>query len=90
MSQDRQYRGPVLFGSRLSSGGGVSSRSCFTFPATVNGEGGGWEGFVGCGLLFLTSDFPFTCVSAGISSGVTAGGGSGVGAVVSSSKTHVM
>lgn len=81
-------------GSKLSSGGGgggggggVSSRSCFTLLVTP--ADGGNDGS-GCGLFLTSVVLPFTCTSAGISSGVVAAGGSGVGNVASSSNTHVM
>lgn len=81
-------------GSKLSSGGGggggggVSSRSCFTLLVTA--AGGGNDGGGGCGLFLISVVLPFTCTSAGISSGVVAAAGSGVGNVASSSNTHVM
>lgn len=76
--------------SKLSSGGGVSSRSCFTLLVIAGTSGGGGGGGTdGCGL-FRISVLPFTWISAGTSSGVVAAAGSGVESVASSSSTHVM
>lgn len=96
ISQERQYLGPVFVGSRDSSGGGVSSRSCLTLPAVAGevdcwtGREGGGGGNDGWGLLFRVSAFPLTWTSVGISSGVGAGGGSIAGTVVSSSRIQVI